>query len=212
MPRAFAEITFTDSVKAAQALYGSREFNQRFEMSPEPRNQLNQMDTDFISARDSFYQASVSENGWPYVQHRGGPAGFLKTLDERTIAYADFSGNRQYISVGNMMANTQVCLFLMDYANRQRLKIWGRATIVHERDNPQLLSALTIEHYAARVERAIIIQVEALEWNCSKHITQRFTATEVKNIIAPLMAENEQLKARLAAYEAITPNTNGVRS
>jgi predicted pyridoxine 5'-phosphate oxidase superfamily flavin-nucleotide-binding protein len=159
------------------------------------------MDAEFISGRDSFYQASVGENGWPYVQHRGGSAGFLKIIDKHTLGYADFRGNRQYISVGNINADERMCLFLMDYANRRRLKIWARAQVIHEDDNPEVYKQLSDFESGAMVERAVIIHIEALEWNCSKHITQRFTENEIKEILLPLMAENEQLKMRLARYE-----------
>lgn len=201
MSRAFADITFTESVMAAQARYASREHNKRFEMSPDKRNTLTAMDAEFISSRDSFYQASVGENGWPYVQHRGGSVGFLKVLDERTLGYADFRGNRQYISVGNINADERMCLFLMDYANRHRLKIWARAQVIHEDENPKLFQLLIDAESSAIVERVVVIHIEALEWNCSKHITQRFTENEIKEIVMPLIAENEQLKAQLARYE-----------
>ncbi len=199
MPRAFADITFTDSVKAAQDRYGSRDFNLRFEASPDRRDRITSTDADFIARRDSFYQATVGENGWPYMQHRGGPTGFLKVLDEQHLGYADFRGNRQYLSVGNLSHDERICLFLMDYVNRARLKIWGKATIVHEPQEPALIASLQDATYKAPVERAVIIAVEALEWNCSKHITQRFTEAQIQVAIAPLLEENEQLKARLAA-------------
>lgn len=199
MPRAFADITFTDSVKAAQDRYGSRDFNLRFEASPDRRDRITSTDADFIARRDSFYQATVGENGWPYMQHRGGPVGVLKVLDEQHLGYADFRGNRQYLSVGNLSHDERICLFLMDYVNRARLKIWGRATIVHEPQEPALIASLQDATYKAPVERAVIIAVEALEWNCSKHITQRFTEAQIQVAIAPLLEENEQLKARLAA-------------
>lgn len=202
MPRAFADITFTHSVKAAQQLYGSRDFNKRFETAADARNAITEMEAEFIHTRDSFYQASVGENGWPYVQHRGGPQGFLRVLDERTIAYADFSGNRQYISVGNINADERVSLFLIDYATRRRLKIWGRATILHENDNPELIAILDNSEYPAKIERALVIQVEALEWNCSKHITPRFSESEIKQLLESLVEENAQLKARVATLEA----------
>jgi predicted pyridoxine 5'-phosphate oxidase superfamily flavin-nucleotide-binding protein len=198
MSRAFADITFTESVKAAQSLYGSREGNRGFEMAEDPRNLLTPAEVSFIAARDSFYQATVGENGWPYVQHRGGQIGFLKVLDARTIAYADFRGNRQYISVGNINADERVSLILMDYANRRRLKIWGRASVIHTPENPELTAAVVDPDYGVGVERIVVIHVEAIEWNCPKHITQRFTDEEIKQILAPLIEENKQLKARLA--------------
>jgi uncharacterized protein len=187
MGKAFSDITFTDSVKAAQALYGSRDKNKRFEFAESTRTGFSEYETAFIAKRDSFYQATVSESGWPYVQHRGGPQGFLKVLDKQTIGYADFRGNVQYISVGNLAANDRVSLILMDYANRRRLKIWGHARIVHEAEQPELIAKLMLPTYTAQVERGIIISVEAYDWNCPQHITPRYT-----------LAEIEALRARVA--------------
>lgn len=195
MPRAFADISFTPSVKAAQVRYGSRENNRGFELAEDPRNELQDHEIEFIASRDSFYQATVSESGWPYVQHRGGPAGFLRVLDARTIGYADFRGNRQYLSVGNLNANDRVSLILMDYANRRRLKLWGRARIVHEADAPELIAQLAVPGYRAQVERGVLIHIEAIEWNCPQHITPRFTQAEVNAAVAPLLAELNALRA-----------------
>ena len=194
MAMAFADITFTPSVKAAQTLYGSRERNSRFELATDPRNQLTEQEVEFIAQRDSFYQATVSESGWPYVQHRGGPIGFLKVLDNRTIGFADFRGNVQYLSVGNLQANNRISLILMDYANRQRLKIWGTVRITHADIEPELLAQLEVPTYRARVERGIIIHIEALDWNCPQHITPRYSQAQVEAMIAPLLAEIERLK------------------
>lgn len=189
MPKAFATIGFTESVKAAQTLYGSRERNQHFELSNDLGNQLGEFETEFIQARDSFYQATISENGWPYVQHRGGPAGFLRVIDHETIGYADFSGNKQYLSVGNLNANPRISLILMDYPNRRRLKLWGTVRIVHESDAPEIIAQLEIPSYRGRIERGIIIHIEAVEWNCPQHITPRYSKVEVDNIIKPLIEE-----------------------
>lgn len=194
MPRAFADITFTPSVKAAQSLYGSREANTGFELAEDLRNTLTEPEMAFIAERDSFYMASVSETGWPYVQHRGGPAGFLTVLDDRTIGFADFRGNRQYISVGNINAQNRVSLILLDYPSRRRLKLWGIAHVVHEADEPQLIASLENPAYRARIERGIVIRVEAIEWNCPQHITPRYTEQEIEHLIAPVLAENQQLK------------------
>ncbi|MBC7698500.1 MAG: pyridoxamine 5'-phosphate oxidase family protein [Bacteroidia bacterium] len=198
MPNAFASISFTESVKAAQTRYGSRENNQRFEISDDPRNQLGEFETEFIKTRDSFYMATISENDWPYVQHRGGPAGFLHVLDNRTIAFADFKGNRQYLSVGNLNANARTSLILMDYPNRRRLKLWGTARIIHEDDAPELIAQLAIPNYNARVERGIVITIEAIEWNCPQHITPRYSEAEVDHALKPLLEENRQLRELLA--------------
>ena len=194
MPKAFATISFTESVKAAQSLYGSRERNQAFELADDPRDELSEFETEFIEARDSFYQATISENGWPYVQHRGGPAGFLRVLDKQTIGYADFSGNKQYLSVGNLNANPRISMILMDYANRRRLKLWGTVRIVHESEYPEIIARLEVPSYRARVERGIIIHIEAIEWNCPQHITRRYSQSELDRIVKPLIEEINLLR------------------
>jgi len=197
MSRAFADISFTPSVKAAQSLYGSREDNLGFELVDEKRDHLLERDIEFLQARDSFYQATVAENGWPYVQHRGGPAGFLKVFDAKTIGYADFAGNAQYLSVGNLFANDRISLILIDYPRRRRMKIWGRARVVHENEQPELFAGLAMPAYRARIERALIITVEAVEWNCPQHITPRFTESDVQGMIATVLEENQSLKQQL---------------
>jgi hypothetical protein len=197
MTTTFADIAFTPSVKAAQTMYGSREANSRFEGMDATETGMPEQVMSFIAARDSFYQATVSESGWPYVQHRGGAVGFLKVLDEHRIGFADFRGNRQYLSVGNLTADNRISLILMDYANRQRLKLWGRAHIVHEHENPELIAQLEIPSYRGRIERGIIIHIEAYDWNCPQHITPRYTKAEVETLIAPLLEENRRLKAQL---------------
>jgi hypothetical protein len=204
MPRAFADITFTPSVKAAQSRYGSREANMGFELAEDLRNTLTGPEMEFITTRDSFYMASVSETGWPYVQHRGGPAGFLTVLDERTLGFADFRGNRQYISVGNINAESRVSLILMDYPSRRRLKLWGTARVAHETDEPELIAALENPSYRARIERAIVIRVEAIEWNCPQHITPRYTEQEIEHLIAPVLEENRLLKQQSVASKPLT--------
>ena len=195
MARKFAEITFTPSVKAAQTQYGSRAANQRFEFADDPGDALGEVEAAFIEARDGFYQATVNENGWPYVQFRGGPRGFLKVLDGRTIGYADFRGNIQYLSVGNLNANDRIALILMDYPNRRRLKIWARARIVHHDEDPELLARLEAPTYRARVERAVVMTIEAVDWNCPQHITPRFTAAEIDELVTPLRNRITELEA-----------------
>jgi predicted pyridoxine 5'-phosphate oxidase superfamily flavin-nucleotide-binding protein len=183
MGTAFSDIAFTDSVKATQILYGSREINRRSELADHVLAELSAYEIAYISERDCFYQATVSESSWPYVQHRGGPSGFLKVLDSQTLGYADFHGNRQYLSTGNLAKNDRVCLFLMDYANQRRLKVWGHAIIVHEIEQPELIAKLTIPSYPAHIERAVIIHVDAYDWNCPQHITQRYTLAEIEALI-----------------------------
>ena len=204
MATAFAEIAFTPSVKAAQTRYGSREANSRFELADDLGFGLTEQEVEFIGERDSFYQATVSETGWPYVQHRGGPKGFLKVLDEHTLGFADFRGNRQYLSVGNLNANNRISLILMDYPNRRRLKIWGRVRIVHEHEDPGLIAQLQVPSYRARVERGIVIHIEACEWNCPQHITPRYSKAEVDHLLTPLLEEIQSLKEQLSLFEQST--------
>ena len=205
MARAFAQIAFTPDVLDVQEQHGSAHGYAKF-LTPEaaPGDRIGDVEAAFITARDGFYQATVSETGWPYVQFRGGPAGFLKVLDPATIAYADFRGNRQYLSAGNLTGNDRVALILMDYPNRRRLKIWGRAKIVDIADDPDLVARLHEDTYRARPERAVVISVTALDWNCPQHIPQRLTIEEFEPHLAPfreeirhLAAENETLRAAL---------------
>jgi len=198
MARAFAEIAFTDSVKAAQTLLGSRRAYKKLELERERGDRLSERERDFLTECDSFYMGSVSETGWPYVQHRGGPKGFLKVLDDQTVAFVDFRGNKQYISVGNLNVDNRVALFIMDYPNRQRLKLWARARLVERVAEPELIAKLQDPSYDARVERAIVMTIEAFDWNCPQHITRRFSEAEVERLIAPLLEENRALKAQLA--------------
>jgi len=193
MGRAFSDISFTDSVKNAQTLYGSREGYRQFEQKGVVNSGLDEAAAEFIGQRDSFYQASVSDTGWPYVQHRGGPVGFVRVIDSNTIGYADFRGNRQYISVGNLMSDNRISLIFMDYANRRRLKVWGRVEIIHMDDAPELLAKLENPEYRARIERGVIIHIEAIDWNCPQHITPRFTEAEFIEYTQPLQQKIEQL-------------------
>lgn len=199
MARAFAEIAFTDAVQRVQKQMGSDNGYAKFlHADAAPRDALGEGEAAFIAARDGFYQATVSQTGWPYVQFRGGPVGFLRILDAKTIAYADFRGNRQYVSVGNLHDNDRVSLILMDYPNRRRLKIWGRAKLV---EDEQLVRQLHVEGYKARPERAVVITIEAFDWNCPQHIPQRLTVQELEPVlgqmrqqIAALQEENQELK------------------
>ncbi len=204
MARAFAKLAFTPAVRAVQQRQGSAASYAKF-LLPEAKggDRLGEAETDFIRARDGFYQASVSETGWPYVQFRGGPAGFIRVLDDQTIAYADFRGNRQYVSVGNLNKENRVSLILMDYPNRRRLKIWGRARLIDVADDSALISKLHVENYRAHPERAVIINLEAFDWNCPQHIPQRMTLEELEPHLAPLhesiarlTEENISLKAQ----------------
>ncbi len=202
MSRAFSDIAFTPTVRAVQTRMGSRSAYAPMDHSDERDDSLGAPEADFIRARDGFYQATVSETGWPYVQFRGGPAGFLKVLDAKTIAYADFRGNVQYVSVGNLQGNDRVAIILMDYAHRRRLKLLGRVRLVTQVEDPALMERLGVPGYRARVERATVITVEAFDWNCPQHITPRFTEAEVREGVAPLHAEIERLKTALAQAQA----------
>ena len=183
MARAFARIAFTPKVRAAQTRMGSRDAYRQLETGADEVVALGPLEIEFIAERDSLYQGTVGESGWPYVQHRGGPPGFLKALDERTIGYADFSGNRQYLSVGNLSADDRVSLFLMDYARQRRLKIWGRARLVDESLEPELIARLESPGYRGRVERGVLIRIEAYDWNCPKYITPRYTQAQVDELL-----------------------------
>ncbi len=193
MAKNFAEIAFTESVKLRQEKYGSRRQYERFE-TVERGTELSFSEADFIAQRDSFYLATVSENGSPYVQFRGGEPGFLKVLDAKTLGFADFRGNLQYVSIGNLDNNDRSALILMDYAKRQRLKIFARIEVIEAADAPELLAKLENPNYAAKIERAMILQVEAFDWNCPQHITPRFTVDEIREMNLPLYERIEKLE------------------
>jgi ferredoxin-NADP reductase/predicted pyridoxine 5'-phosphate oxidase superfamily flavin-nucleotide-binding protein len=177
MAHKFAEIAFTPTIRDIQSAEGSREAYSRMDQGEDYNFLLSERESGFITARDSFYMASVSETGWPYVQHRGGPAGFVKILDERSLGFADYSGNRQYVSTGNITRDERVSLFFMDYPNRRRLKMLGRVRIVGPEESATL-ALLEDPEYAAQVERGFIIRVEAFDWNCPQHITPRYSEAE----------------------------------
>ena len=194
------EIASTPAVKAARERYGSAAQYARLDGTqgadgPVRNDRLGDAEGLFIAGRDGFYLASVSETGWPYVQYRGGPAGFLNVLDERTLGFADFRGNRQYVTTGNVAASDRVSLFLMDYAHQRRLKIFGRLRMVDANDDPELAARLAVPGYPGRVERAALIEVEAFDWNCPQHITPRFTQEELNEALAPVRAELAALRA-----------------
>jgi predicted pyridoxine 5'-phosphate oxidase superfamily flavin-nucleotide-binding protein len=205
MGNRFAEIAFTPAVQDQQEMHGSRAAYAR-QLGGEPWNDtLSSRESEFIQQRDGFYLASVSETGWPYVQFRGGPAGFLRVLDEQTIGWADFRGNRQYVSVGNVGGDDRVALILMDYANRRRLKILGHAELREVGTDDGLAAQLAVPGYQAVVERAAIVHVAGFDWNCPQHITPRFTLDEIENAITPLRQRVAELEAKLASCEAQAP-------
>lgn len=201
MARNFAEIAFTESVKAQQTKYGSRRSYARMEQMTRG-NEITENEAEFIAERDGFYLATVGESGFPYVQFRGGPKGFLKVLDAQTLAYADFRGNMQYVSVGNLTRNDKAALILMDYARRQRLKIYARIEVIEAKDNPELIAQLQDASYDAQVERAMVLHLEAFDWNCPQHITERFTIEEIQELNAPLYEHVAKLEAEIAQLKA----------
>jgi predicted pyridoxine 5'-phosphate oxidase superfamily flavin-nucleotide-binding protein len=190
----FAELAFTPAVQAFQERMGSRKAYAKAEGGPVQHDRLGRAEMAFIQARDSFYMATVSETGWPYIQHRGGPAGFVRVLDEKTLGFADYRGNRQYISLGNLSRNNRVSLFFMDYPDQARLKLLGRARLVELDEEPELAARLTIPDYKAKVERCFLISIEAFDWNCTQHITPRFTAAEVSAATEPLLQRIRELE------------------
>jgi uncharacterized protein len=198
MGHQFAKIAFTPTVRAIQEAEGSRASYAKNDLGEPHHDRLGEREAAFIAMRDSFYMATVSETGWPYIQHRGGPPGFLRVLDEKTLGFADFRGNRQYVSVGNLVNDDRVALFLMDYANQARLKILGRARVIGLNDDPALTSRLVLPGYRAKPERAMLITVEAFDWNCSQHITQRFIISDVKRVTEGLRGRIAELEAELA--------------
>lgn len=204
MSHKFYDLTFTPSVKAAQEHYGTRKNYARFEGGESDFNGLTDAESDFIEQRDGFYIATVNEDGQPYIQFRGGPIGFLKVLDDRTLGYADFRGNLQYISVGNLAANDKAAVFLMDYPNQRRLKILVRVEVKDAKDDPELIEKLTMRDYKAKIERAMILHVEAFDWNCPQHITPRFTIDEIRQMNEPLYEHIRKLEEKIANCEPST--------
>jgi len=199
----FHKIAFTDAVKALQVAHGSRNSYERMEKL-NVVDGLTHNEMAFIANRDSFYMASIGTNNYPYIQHRGGPKGFLKVLDKDRIACIDFSGNKQYITVGNLVDNANVSLILMDYPAKARLKIYAKAEIVALKDNPELQATLDLGDYKFRGERIMVFHIEAYDWNCPQHITARFTAHEIQIALQPQQAyinkleeENKSLAAKL---------------
>ncbi len=205
MAYAFAEIAFTPSVRDQQNRNGSGSYAKFLSPERSGGDVLGERERSFVQARDGMYQATVSETGWPYVQFRGGAPGFLRVLDKQTIAYADLRGNRQYISLGNLVANDRIALILIDYVQAERIKIWGRAHIV-DRADPDW-SAMPAELKAKGADRVITIRVEAFDWNCPRHIPQRFTPREAHQEIEQLRQQNEKLRALVEALRAVTNQT-----
>jgi uncharacterized protein len=204
MARNFAEIAFSAEAKALQKKFGSRETYERMEHSTTYEG-LTIQEEKFISQRDSFYMSTVGENGFPYIQHRGGPKGFLKILDKNRLGFVDFKGNLQYVSVGNLATNNKVALFLMDYARKRRLKIYATVEVVELKDHQDLYDLLDLEDYKFSPERMFVFHIEAFDWNCPQHITPRYTIDELNQFLEPqreyikkLEAEIKELKTKSA--------------
>jgi len=199
MTELVSDIAFTPAVKAWQARLGSRAGYARM---AEKRDWSDSVTPDlaaFLAERDSFYLATASADGRPYIQHRGGPAGFLKPIDDKHLAFADFGGNKQYISAGNLSENDRASIFLMDYANRQRIKLWGRARVVE--DDAALLERLADPAYRAQPERAVVFEIEAWDVNCPQHIARRYTDDQIAPAIEKLQAKIEELEAEVAGLK-----------
>jgi uncharacterized protein len=204
MPRKFGEIAFTPAVEAAQAARGSRQTYERYIANGPANDTITPEIAEFIARLEGFYLGTVSSNGYPYIQFRGGAPGFLKVLNEKTLGFADFSGNVQYITVGNLSVNDKAFLFLMDYRQRQRIKIWGRAAYIE--GDAELTERLRVPGYTAKIERVILFQVEATSENCSQHIPIRYSEQDFANLIAPLQMRIAELEAQLGDTHSIGPS------
>ncbi len=204
MPHTFGSLVFTPAVKALQERYGSRRQYAHLEASGSITGRLGADESEFIQERDTFYMATLGSTGWPYIQHRGGPRGFLKVIDDSTLAFADFRGNKQYISTGNLRTDNRVALIFVNYPRQLRLKILGRVEIFEGEQAKGWIGKVSDPEYKATVERVYVIRVEAFDWNCQQHITPRYSAEEIREALAPaekrmqdLEEENEKLRKEL---------------
>jgi predicted pyridoxine 5'-phosphate oxidase superfamily flavin-nucleotide-binding protein len=202
----FGSLVFTPLVKKLQERYGSRQQYERMEGSGAAQKEFTSFEKEFLAARDSFYWATTGATGWPYVQHRGGPKGFLKVIDDQTLALADFRGNKQYISAGNLMSDDRVAMIFVDYPRKARLKILGH---VETFEGADWIERVRLPGYKAVIERVFVIHVEAYDWNCPQHITPRYTAEEIREAMGPtedrigkLEAENRELRLKIAGLKA----------
>jgi predicted pyridoxine 5'-phosphate oxidase superfamily flavin-nucleotide-binding protein len=193
MAAKFQKLTLTETVRRAQEHYYGR--SQDRDGTPE-NDPLTESEVRFIQARDSFYMATVSETGWPYIQHRGGQPGFLRVLSATTLAFADYKGNRQLLSTGNLAASDKVALFLMDYPQRTRLKILGHARVEDAREHPELVTRLAEPAIHDKVERLFLLEVVSFDWNCPQHITPRYTVGEMRDVMSGLQEHIDELKAQ----------------
>jgi uncharacterized protein len=208
MSRSFAERAFTPLVKKQQEQHGSRRQYARMAEVGEAGDRLTDFEREFIAECDGFYMASTGETGWPYIQYRGGEKGFLHVLDDETLGFADLRGNKQYITMGNLEHDNRVALFFMDYAHQLRLKILGRA-VIHESDAAaaELIAKLKVPGEKTPTEHAVIIHVEAFDWNCPQHITPRFTQEELTGTLEPIRKRMEALEAENARLRGLVAGT-----
>jgi predicted pyridoxine 5'-phosphate oxidase superfamily flavin-nucleotide-binding protein len=200
MPTNFGSRVFTQVVKELQERYGSRRQYERLRGQNGPTDQLTEDESEFISERDTFYMATVGQSGWPYVQHRGGAKGFLKVVDANTLAFADYSGNKQYVSTGNLKTDERVALILVNYPHRARLKILGRAGTLEGDQAAPWIDRVKEPADKAGIERVYVIRVEAFEWNCQQYITPRYTVEELQTVLAPV---EQRLQALEEANERL---------
>jgi predicted pyridoxine 5'-phosphate oxidase superfamily flavin-nucleotide-binding protein len=207
MTNSFGSLAFTPVVKALQERYGSRRQYARLEQLGEMKGGLGPDEKEYLGERDTFYMASLGESGWPYVQHRGGPKGFLKVIDDTTLAFADFRGNKQYISTGNLLTDNRVALIVVDYPRQSRLKLLGRVEIFEGDKAKDWLPKVRDPEYKAVTERVYVIRIEAFDWNCQQHIIPRYTEEEIRDVLKPiekqmqeLQKENEELRKKLTGF------------
>ena len=202
MARNYPEIAFSDAAKELQKKYGSRNSYSRLEKFSEV-NGLTDGEFSFIENQNSFYLSSIGSNGFPYIQHRGGPKGFLKVLDSKSVGFIDFSGNKQYVSVGNIATNAKVSLIMIDYPRKARLKIYAKAEVVELEENPELYDSLDLEDYKFRPERMLVLHIEAYDWNCPQHITPRYTAEEINEAFIPQQKYISKLEVEIKKLKKI---------
>jgi predicted pyridoxine 5'-phosphate oxidase superfamily flavin-nucleotide-binding protein len=194
MGRNFGSLVFTPVVKALQEKYGSRRQYAQMERAGVSPDRLGPDESAFIAERDSFYMATIGSTGWPYVQHRGGPKGFLKVIDGTRVAFADFRGNKQYISTGNVATDNRVAIIMVDYPRQARLKLLGHVEIFESDQASEWIERLRDPSYKAVIERVYVVEVEAFDWNCPQHITPRFTAEQIQEALAPFERRMHELE------------------
>jgi len=198
----FGSLVFTPVVKMLQERHGSRRQYERMERADKSDQRLGVVEQSFLAERDSFYWATIGATGWPYVQHRGGPKGFVKVVDDRTLALGDFRGNKQYVSTGNLLSDNRVAIITVDYPAQARLKILGRVDVLEGEPAQAWMDRLRTPGYKAVIERVFVIHVEAFDWNCPQHITPRYTTDQIQEAVRTLEAQLHELEAENAALRS----------